>query len=131
MRISDWSSDVCSSDLTGGIDRRRALPQAIGGNDHFHLRLPQHAPSLPGERHRDAAVGQRVKITRGALGPRGIERESRAVVGDQGGQQTRRRLVFGRRGGRVKPEERRGGKAGGSRWRARWTAYLEKKKDTT
>src|SRR3546814_16133943 len=34
MRISDWSSDVCSSDLTWKYDLRRALPYF---NTHRHL----------------------------------------------------------------------------------------------
>src|SRR3546814_16312637 len=37
MRISDWSSDVCSSDL-GEIDRRRARGAiAVGGGDREPL----------------------------------------------------------------------------------------------
>src|SRR3546814_17572260 len=32
MRISDWSSDVCSSDLIGALDRVAAL---AGGEDPF------------------------------------------------------------------------------------------------
>src|SRR3546814_12911621 len=33
MRISDWSSDVCSSDLGGlGLLRQRGLALAVGGN---------------------------------------------------------------------------------------------------
>src|SRR3546814_17993536 len=43
MRISDWSSDVCSSDLHGGddagqrlqrADRAVELPSAVVGHDH-------------------------------------------------------------------------------------------------
>src|SRR3546814_4371989 len=33
MRISDWSSDVCSSDLLAAIDRRRAQLEAQLGRD--------------------------------------------------------------------------------------------------
>src|SRR3546814_17914691 len=33
LRISDWSSDVCSSDLAGGDQR------VIGRKDHRHVRL--------------------------------------------------------------------------------------------
>src|SRR3546814_7084815 len=37
MRISDWSSDVCSSDLTGGIDHREIHhPNEIAQNQAFH-----------------------------------------------------------------------------------------------
>src|SRR3546814_15027163 len=31
MRISDWSSDVCSSDLTGGYRSRRAAGRGVAG----------------------------------------------------------------------------------------------------
>src|SRR3546814_17631953 len=34
MRISDWSSDVCSSDLTGNVDKiRRAIFEALAPDD--------------------------------------------------------------------------------------------------
>src|SRR3546814_11676488 len=33
MRISDWSSDVCSSDLQGGRDVAEAAP-VVGGGEH-------------------------------------------------------------------------------------------------
>src|SRR3546814_7721047 len=37
MRISDWSSDVCSSDLPGeAVDRIRSVVEAIGGKGGFH-----------------------------------------------------------------------------------------------
>src|SRR3546814_16259531 len=45
MRISDWSSDVCSSDLSGNIflggTIKGALPNQIGngGNDGFVVKL--------------------------------------------------------------------------------------------
>src|SRR3546814_10652669 len=52
MRISDWSSDVCSSDLPSGnavfpSDRLDALAAALGGHDQPH----------PRDQHRD---GQRL-----------------------------------------------------------------------
>src|SRR3546814_1354215 len=31
MRISDWSSDVCSSDLFGGRERQRRVPAQLRG----------------------------------------------------------------------------------------------------
>src|SRR3546814_10444974 len=50
LRISDWSSDVCSSDLMGGMAQRRehqvqllsvvaALGQGCGGLDEQHLAM--------------------------------------------------------------------------------------------
>src|SRR3546814_15954579 len=37
MRISDWSSDVCSSDLNSAETGRLALAQAIDPHQHEHL----------------------------------------------------------------------------------------------
>src|SRR3546814_5043547 len=76
MRISDWSSDVCSSDLVDG-DRQRqvvALPQLLKDQlgeparvaeddrravprDHLHHLMHRPAPRMPRPRHR--AFGQR------------------------------------------------------------------------
>src|SRR3546814_2565225 len=37
MRISDWSSDVCSSDLFGGWDLGEPpVEQRLAGRDHLH-----------------------------------------------------------------------------------------------
>src|SRR3546814_383912 len=38
MRISDWSSDVCSSDLVGIVDQRRHEEE--DGEEHRHLDDP-------------------------------------------------------------------------------------------
>src|SRR3546814_1993492 len=45
MRISDWSSDVCSSDLDHVIDRDQAGDVAVLV-DHHRQRLPVFAPDL-------------------------------------------------------------------------------------
>src|SRR3546814_1863122 len=53
MRISDWSSDVCSSDLprpAPGLPHRRRHPGAAGGGSHRHrpgARLPEVSPGTP------------------------------------------------------------------------------------
>src|SRR3546814_12313192 len=82
MRISDWSSDVCSSDLSGPlldrVDLQIALPPAEPG----WVDLPEGEPS--------AAVRQRVldcrarqwrrqEITNARLGPDEIRSEERRV----------------------------------------------------
>src|SRR3546814_2487357 len=59
MRISDWSSDVCSSDLSPGEDREHAgREQASGGNARLRPARPEAAPCgiamLGGEQHRAA-----------------------------------------------------------------------------
>src|SRR3546814_20851036 len=54
MRISDWSSDVCSSDLPSLVDDSLAPP-----GQHVASLFCQHFdPAIPGgwEAHRDAAV---------------------------------------------------------------------------
>src|SRR3546814_10359811 len=38
MRISDWSSDVCSSDLVAGLDRqRRAVDEVVDRDQRLQL----------------------------------------------------------------------------------------------
>src|SRR3546814_17234572 len=50
MRISDWSSDVCSSDLGGGgRDRGRAGPAALHRRPaRRHVQLPARDPAVRG-----------------------------------------------------------------------------------
>src|SRR3546814_6198544 len=45
MRISDWSSDVCSSDLDAGASRGPGMSGFVIGDDH--PALPGHFPGLP------------------------------------------------------------------------------------
>src|SRR3546814_14661871 len=45
MRISDWSSDVCSSDLLGEDHARRAAPLGRGAETHAHGRLKRESPA--------------------------------------------------------------------------------------
>src|SRR3546814_11567637 len=42
MRISDWSSDVCSSDLISGVDRERAAGAVLGFEADFLEQLFEH-----------------------------------------------------------------------------------------
>src|SRR3546814_5811273 len=39
MRISDWSSDVCSSDLSRGKNQCRIVPHGLSGDDLNRRRL--------------------------------------------------------------------------------------------
>src|SRR3546814_6702994 len=45
MRISDWSSDVCSSDLDAGASRGPGMSGFVIGDDH--PALPGHFPGRP------------------------------------------------------------------------------------
>src|SRR3546814_3241596 len=68
MRISDWSSDVCSSDL--GLCRSYAAAQRgrAVGNDDYRPQFDPDNDHWPGatrmERHPDAGVGRDDKIGR-------------------------------------------------------------------
>src|SRR3546814_1330022 len=57
MRISDWSSDVCSSDLIGRIDERSHgdLERRHADADHLLAVLP--APKRPGQRVKPRIFG--------------------------------------------------------------------------
>src|SRR3546814_19516145 len=49
MRISDWSSDVCSSDLFARRNRRQAVATHSGHADHRSVRgVRNDAPLAPG-----------------------------------------------------------------------------------
>src|SRR3546814_20628658 len=102
MRISDWSSDVCSSDLHAG--------RSAGGGD-------------PQRRHRRGgdAGGARGGGGRGR-GSVGMSEEWRPVVGFEGlyevSDQGRVRSLD-----RERSEERRGGKEWVSKCRSRWSRY--------
>src|SRR3546814_12756722 len=107
MRISDWSSDVCSSDLDGLRDVHRVL-----GAGHE-----------AGEVHLEAGL-ERLGVGRGAPGRGGIGVEG-AGTGRGVGYDVD---VHGGAGG-DSTEERRVGKEGVSPCRSRWSAYHSKKKE--
>src|SRR3546814_9011606 len=84
MRISDWSSDVCSSDLRGGGVRRQVRSAAF--------------PPFRRGRRRDtfrAAVGKRVAHLRDDDGDGGRESESQPTgrAGFAGDRRTDRKSV--------------------------------------
>src|SRR3546814_4322537 len=73
MRISDWSSDVCSSDLLAQrADDPERLNLAMG--EHIDLQVTLHGARLPSAevpQSRDAGWSEKVnKSLRGCLGDR-------------------------------------------------------------
>src|SRR3546814_11599975 len=98
MRISDWSSDVCSSDLLAKMVMPEAWRQERKNGDR-----KQHADE---RRHIDQAQFGAVDM-----------RRSR-----------RRRGCRSRSNDKARSEERRVGKECVSTWRSRWWAYHENKK---
>src|SRR3546814_9733119 len=103
MRISDWSSDVCSSDLVDA-GHGDALPET-------------RTLALDQGRHRADRRPQAMRIEQSLID--GLDRLPRygglagelAAIGPQ------------QRGGFERSEERRGGKEGVSTGRARWLPY--------
>src|SRR3546814_13436280 len=127
MRISDWSSDVCSSDLgvdvaldhlTGLLDRAREA-----GTPVVHVRHKGQPGSLFD-----------LDQARGAIHPAVAPREGELVI-DKGlpnafaGTALHEELdKLGRRDLIVRSEERRVGKECVSTCRSRWSPYHYKKK---
>src|SRR3546814_11770852 len=117
MRISDWSSDVCSSDLFRvaigrNIIRNVAFGEALCFHDQRHfLRLLAKADFIAGlhEPRGDVAL-YAVYI-------------NVAVAHDLASREDRRREL-----GAVRSEERRVGNECVSTCRSRWAPYHEKKK---
>src|SRR3546814_1757606 len=102
MRISDWSSDVCSSDLAPDIGRGGGLPMVALG-----VRLVEQ-------------VGVVVRIApREAQDPEWVQDERHVLDPDVADQMRH----TGLRVHVVRSEERRVGKACVSTCRSRWSPY--------
>src|SRR3546814_8209060 len=109
MRISDWSSDVCSSDLLRQLgNRERQQVSGAGdrddavGVDRGNLRRLQHAcAAVPAQRKQRLArllpPGQVLEAGDEAVAVRGREHEARVVV-------TRGQRLERRAGGRRSEE---------------------------
>src|SRR3546814_11809273 len=104
MRISDWSSDVCSSDL-GGL---------VGENDLRLVDLSAFEALQPGDLVQRQIGEQPQKAA--DVGVMGVPPELPVIPGGQ-------RLI-------VRSEERRVGKECVSTCRSRWSRYNEKKQTT-
>src|SRR3546814_19853610 len=129
MRISDWSSDVCSSDLhlvRIEIDdcaphaSARIIDHDLGHADPaFHLgEQPRHRVRIGricGKRLRPRLLGEPAQLVRIARGNRHLEALARQLPREGGAD--------------PRSEERRVGKEGDSTWRSRWspTPYTKNK----
>src|SRR3546814_13869239 len=113
MRISDWSSDVCSSDL-----------REVGGGDA--------QVGVGGERLPDQRVERRIAEQTPPFARRLVAGEDgRLAAFDEGCLRWRggRRRVVGGAAGAGRSEERRVGKEWVSTCRSRWSPYSKKKKN--
>src|SRR3546814_11940433 len=97
MRISDWSSDVCSSDLAAGGEVGANVPLGGSAVDRArYLAVDQHDPL----------------VALGDLGEEGLQHVRLAIGGVEQFHQRRQRS-----------EERRVGKECVSTCRSRWSPY--------
>src|SRR3546814_13265651 len=113
MRISDWSSDVCSSDLGHlGGDRAQRADKLAG--EQVGEALGIHGAAAEGGGGR----GDRLRLLRHADEELGLDVDSHAVAGDD-------RLLAP---ARHRSEERRVGKECVSTCRSRLSPYHYKKK---
>src|SRR3546814_12579679 len=114
MRISDWSSDVCSSDLEGefGAVLRRGLGDAPG--ERTVVRHTHDEALFPG--HQAGAAGHPVDWLRGRIGPASY------TIGPfrQGTETPRVASGSGAPPPRTRYEERRVGNECASPCTARW-----------
>src|SRR3546814_11873195 len=106
MRISDWSSDVCSSDLPRAILDRQAV---IG---------PEPQPPLVAI-DLDQRLREQLVVHRGGIAA--IDHAGRTA--GMAEQDRRDILAANRRVDALRSEERRVGKEGVSTCRSRWSPY--------
>src|SRR3546814_14617097 len=117
MRISDWSSDVCSSDLAHEEHLR-------GHEDEGEAEDAEHLEGHP-------EVGRLSTPDSLVQGRHGEEEKSKAqrelvpasFVEGPGGAQQRHQQRLPERQAAASSEERRVGKECGSTWRSRWSPY--------
>src|SRR3546814_12514582 len=113
MRISDWSSDVCSSDLWR-IDGARIAGLQVIGRDHFRDQRravdQQQDETAPDAEPVAAEFPPHHLPLRGAVETLLLRRQGFGVIGIEG-----------------RSEERRGGKEWVRTWRSRWSPSNQKK----
>src|SRR3546814_1266859 len=136
LRISDWSSDVCSSDLrrNGGDRTDQQQPRRRSGqpgrSEGRHDRAAATLSGRGGGGDRRPRTGRRRTIRR----PRHSGRDAAARVSALSGPHRSRRVRAARTGEagrrRSRSEERRGGKACASTGSTRWSPATEKKNKT-
>src|SRR3546814_12562545 len=129
MRISDWSSDVCSSDLVGvgGAGEAHRARRAVAAEElHAVLVQGDAQAGAVGHGQLEVAVVQR-------LGQDFLGQQQRAEQLGAPLQVGERREHVRRDHGTdraLRSEERRVGKEGVSACRSRWAPYHYKKKKT-
>src|SRR3546814_11112242 len=112
MRISDWSSDVCSSDLGTGKNMIQ-MQTTLNVADNTGARRIMCIKVLGGSKRRYAAIGDIIKVSVKDAAPRGRVKKGEIYNA----------VVVRTAKGVRRSEERRGGKEGVSTCRSRWGPY--------
>src|SRR3546814_12735693 len=90
MRISDWSSDVCSSDLLEEIDGRHLAKEAQRqriGDEHVDAEREQHHADIGAEPHQQIPSEHRGEVEHEAGDRKSVvEGKSVSVGVDHGGR---------------------------------------------
>src|SRR3546814_13803928 len=135
MRISDWSSDVCSSDLEhvgevvradlhrrfADLERRFAHRMRIA-LDHGHAQRRILSPQLDRQGQARQAAAEDGDVGVGRLGANPARSTPVVLVCDAANSPSGSSIT-----GRPGSEERRGGKEGVSTWKSRGTPLKKKK----
>src|SRR3546814_16185122 len=121
MRISDWSSDVCSSDLLGPGDTA-SLDQRLRGLGAVAAKTGIGLPLLAfGDAHLLAQRGDLARVHQARMIVL-VAGEGEALSLDRVGDEEGRHIVLGGVE-RLRSEERRAGKECVSTCRSRWSPY--------
>src|SRR3546814_19128264 len=127
MRISDWSSDVCSSDLIEVAHHRAAVQRGIFGQQRARAAGADLAGAQRAQRLQVGACDSRMAdVADDQDLERGEISDLRLAQGQHVEQALGGMRVAAVTG--VRSEERRGGKEGVSTCRSRWAADNKKKK---
>src|SRR3546814_12120160 len=135
MRISDWSSDVCSSDLEAGLGADYHEVEGVRQRRADRLtallrRVIDHDVGKIGAEQRGAQCRSCLPCRGHGIGVQDIERHDRDPAeqewqGELGEEEADDGiLVAPARAGQLRSEERRVGKECVSTCRARWAPYL-------
>src|SRR3546814_7820611 len=114
MRISDWSSDVCSSDLAGEVDEDGVCPD---GGTHRLQAVPGLVEALAGAGARPADEGRRLQAAVEGIAPGVVGAADEAPGAARLRHQPQTAMAADR------SEERRVGKECVSTCRSRWSPY--------
>src|SRR3546814_11592947 len=134
MRISDWSSDVCSSDLAIPVAGSESAPAAVQSAPAAVQKMKDEAEDATIAPTETSEVRRLFRLQEAALPPaeEAVAEETaepqpptivRAITVEPGDTLMQLLVSAGAARTQARSEERRGGKEGGSTWRSRWGPY--------